>query len=139
MAGIASTVSSSIIQALAFTGSSFLFSQLNHSGYVAEQKRYHDAIIKLTEAKEKWQEKEVKRKEKINQLERELQAANQDINQTNKALLELSKYKSIQEPEPKLEDYYHPSNEAKEYQMVATAILGFASGFGAYKVALMLL
>ena len=106
---------------------------------MAEQKRYHNAIIKLTEAKEKWQEKEVKRKEKINQLERELQAANQDINQTNKALLELSKYKSIQEPEPKLEDYYHPSSEAKEYQMVATAILGLASGFGAYKVALMLL
>ena len=139
MAAIASTVSSSIIQALAFTGSSFLFSQLNHSGYVEEQKRYHHAIIKLTEAKEAWQEKEVKRKEKINQLERELQAANQDINQTNKALLELSKYKSIQEPEPKLEDFYHPSTEAKEYQMAATAVLGLASGFGVYKIALLLL
>ena len=139
MAAIASTVSSSIIQALAFTGSSFLLSQLNHSGYLEEQKRYHDAIINLTEAKEAWQEKEVKRKEKINQLERELQAANQDINQTNKALLELSKYKSIQEPEPKLEDFYHPSTEAKGYQMAATAVLGLASGFGVYKIALLLL
>ena len=139
MAEVASTVGSSIIQALAFTSSSFLFSQLNHSGYVKEQKRYQDAIIKLTEAKEKWQEQEVERKEKVAQLEKELQKANADINQTNKALLELNKYKSIQEPEPKLEDYYNPSCEAEEYQMAVTAILGLASGFGAYKVALMLL
>ena len=133
MASVFSTIPPSIIQAFALSSSSFMFSLISHSGYVKEQKRYHDAVIKFTE------EKEVRKKEKINQLERELRAANLDINQTNKALLELSKYKSIQEPEPKLEDYYHPSNEAKEYQIVATAILGLAGGFGVYKVGLMLL
>ena len=62
------TVVGGLFNAVAFAGAGFLFSKLNHSGYEKEIKRHNEAMEKLSEAKEKWYEDQVKRKQEIEKL-----------------------------------------------------------------------
>ena len=114
------TVVGGLFNAVAFAGAGFLFSKLNHSGYEKEIKRHNEAMEKLSEAKEKWYEKQVEKKEEIEKLRQQLSDANADINRTNMSLKTLEQeYSEAAGNEPKLEDYYKPSDEMKEYQNVA--------------------
>ena len=71
--------------------------------------------------------------------------ANPDINRTNKSLKNLAEinyhvkrlhneYVESQENEPKLESYYKPSDEMKEYQSVVFFLIGTTGGYLGYKV-----
>ena len=111
---MASIIAADLFNSVAFAGAGFLFSKLNHSGYEKEIKRHNEAMEKLSKAKEKWYEEQVKKKDKIEMLRRQASDSNADINDTNRALEELRKITR----EPKLEDYYEPSDEMKEYQLV---------------------
>ena len=64
MAGVnvGGTVFSSVISAIAFTAGSWAFSKIDHKGYLEESKRHNEALEKLTEAKEKFYEEQVRRK-----------------------------------------------------------------------------
>ena len=139
------TVVGGLFNAVAFAGAGFLFSKLNHTGYEKEIKRHNEAMEKLTRDKEIWMEKQVERKEEIQKLRQQLSDANADINQTNKSLKNLAeinyRVKNLQneyeegvEEEPKLENYYKPSEEMKEYKDVIFFIGGLASGYLGYKV-----
>ena len=72
----------------------------------------------------------------------QLADANADINDTNKALSSLSKVLKYQirklefesKPEPNISDYYKPSKEMEEYQMLTTAAVGLGCGFAGYEV-----
>ena len=118
-----------LFNAFAFAGAGFLFSKLNHSGYKDEIKRHNLALEHLSEAKQKWYEKEVARKNEIEAKRRQLADANADINITNKALASLSKaleyqinkleLEASEASEPNLNDYYKPSKEMEEYQALA--------------------
>ena len=55
-------LTSSVVQALSFTGASYLFKMLEPDKYAAETKRYHDALIQLQKDKEKFMERETKRR-----------------------------------------------------------------------------
>ena len=145
------TVAGGLFNAIAFAGAGFLFSKLNHTGYEKEIKRHNEAMEKLSEAKEKWYEEQVKRKEEIERLRQQLSDANADINRTNTALKTLAEaqqreqalnnrvkslekeYSEASENEPKLEDYYKPSDEMKEYQNVAFFLVGISGGYIVYK------
>ena len=130
------TVIGGLFNAVAFAGAGFLFSKLNHSGYEKEIKRHN-------EAKEKWYEEQVKRKEEIEKLRQQLSDANADINKTNMSLKNLAEinnnFKNLQneyyaaENEPKLEDYYKPSDEMKEYKILSFSIIGIGTGYVVYK------
>ena len=117
---MASAVGIGLFNAVAFAGAGYLFSKLNHSDYEKEIKRHNEAMEKLTKAKEKWYEEQVNNKEKIEMLRQQASDANADINDTNRTLEELRKITT----EPKLEDYYQPSDEMKEYQLIVVSLMG---------------
>ena len=131
-----------LFNAFAFAGAGFLFSKLNHSGYKEEATRHNLALEQLSKAKEKWYEKEVARKNDIEAKRHQLADANADINVTNKALSSLSKALEYQitklelesKPKPTLNDYYKPSKEMEEYQMITIAVVGVGSGFVGHEI-----
>ena len=137
------TVIGGLFKAVAFAGAGFLFSKLNHTGYEKEIKRHNEALEKLQKDKEKWYEKQVKRKEEIEKLRQRLSDAIADINRTNmsfKTLREMNNcVKSLgQEYSWKLQKYYttsenEPKFEMKEYQNVAFFLVGISGGFIVYK------
>ena len=51
-------------------------------------------------------------------------------NDTNRALEELRKITR----EPKLDDYYKPSDEMKEYQLIVVSLMGLERGWVLYKI-----
>ena len=55
----------SVISALAFSGGSWLFSKLDHKGYLEESERHNKALEELTAARNTFYEEEVKRKDRI--------------------------------------------------------------------------
>ena len=139
------TVVGGLFNAVAFAGAGFLFSKLNHTGYEKEIKRHNEGMEKLSEAKEKWYKKQVEKKEQIEKLRQQLSDANADINRTNMSLKTLSEmnnrvksleqeYNTAEENKPKLEDYYKPSDEMKEYQNVAFFLVGISVGYIFYKI-----
>ena len=65
---MASVAALGIFNALAFAGTGFLFKSLDKNGYEDEMKRHNLAMEKLTLAKEKWYEKQVENKNKIDLL-----------------------------------------------------------------------
>ena len=119
------TVVGGLFNAVAFAGAGFLFSKLNHTGYERDKdimKQWKNGM------KSKWKE--------IEKLRQQLSDANADINQTNTALKTLAEinnhvkrleqeYSEAAGNEPKLEDYYKPSDEMKDYQNVAFFWLEF--------------
>ena len=138
------TVFGGLFNAFAFAGAGFLFSKLNHTGYEKEIKRHNLAMEKLARSKEKWFEKQEERKQEIQKLKQQAVEANEDINQTNKSLENLAKvlnrvkyleneYVASNEAEPKLEDYYKPSQEMKEYQNILFLIVGLFGGYIIHK------
>ena len=90
--------------------------------------------LKPTKAKNEWYEKDMGWKDHIAELKEELAQANQDMNAMNKSLLELKKYENTVNIEPKLSDYYEPSDEMKHYQNFAIGALGLVSGTSLVKV-----
>ena len=111
-----------------------MFSKLNYKGYESEIKRHNRAFEKLARAKQEWFEQETAHKNHIAQLREQLNEANQDINITNKSLIQLKKYEDIINPEPKLSDYYQPSEKMKHYQNLAIGALGLVSGVSLVKI-----
>ena len=120
---VGNTVFSSIVSAITFSGGSYLFSKLDHPNYLKETCRHNKVLEELTKGWNKFYKEEVARKDKIAKLRQELAEANNDEIATNKALIQLEKYKQSIHPEPKLSDYYTPSDEAKHYQTTVIAAL----------------
>ena len=100
-----------------------------HTGYEPETKRHNKALEDLAKVKEVWYKNEVAKKDRIQQVTMQLNDADADINQTNHALDELRQIQTIQckgrqfNCEPQLSDYYKPSKEIKEYQVVVIVLL----------------
>ena len=119
-----------VFNPITFAGAGFLLSRLNHGGYEKEIKRHNEAMGKLSKAKDKWYEEQVKKKDKIEMLRQQASDANAGISDTNHALEKLRKITR----QPKLEDYYKPLDEMKEYQLVFVSLMGFGGGRVLYKI-----
>ena len=133
---VAMMVGGAVVNALAFSGSNYLFS--NSSETEEERERHDKAEEQLQEARTEWNEKRIQRLDFINeQMKKEHHALKEfdDVEDamkeyyyvTNKQLPEL-------EPEPKLSDFYTPSEDQKnrEYLFI---ILGMGlTGFIAWKL-----
>ena len=121
--------------ALAFTGSGYLFKMFDKSGYGAEMARHNAALEELAKAKEAFIENETIKHDRIIKLKGDIKDAEDDMQKVNDSLDLLAKVRTITfknrrfSREPKLEDFYKPSNEMKSYQWLFSGIAGAATGF----------
>ncbi len=118
MAGIAMMVGGALVNALAFTGSNFLFSSLGSNSANAERKRHDEAMEHLQKAQAQWAEKRTERLDFINNEIRKQNHAAKTFDDVDDAMREYNallapatgaqRLQSFQR-EPVLSDLYTPS------------------------------
>ena len=112
------TIGGAVVNALAFSGTNFVFSRLTDHG--AEERKRHDLELqKLQRARHQWNRDLVKRLDLINKRLRERNEARAYIKNNDEAMLEYyhvfakTKKKHLP-PEPELSNFYHPSENQKK-------------------------
>ena len=87
MASVLFTIGDALVNALAFSGTNFVFSRLTYHG-VEERKRHDLALEKLQRARDEWNRDRMKHLDFINKRLREENEAKTYINNVDEALLE---------------------------------------------------
>ena len=87
MASLLFTIGGAVVNALAFSGTNFIFSQLTDHGE-EERKRNDLALKKLQRARDEWNKNRTKRLDFINKRLREQSKARAYINDTDEAMVE---------------------------------------------------
>ena len=139
MASVALLVGGALVNALAFSGSSYLFSMLRDSGMDAERKRHDKAVEQLQAAQAAWSRKRTERLDWINQELRRQGHAERTFENVNAAIHQYSQVtgNTLEPfgPEPTLSDFYAPS-DAQQDREIAFVLLGMgATALVAYKLA----
>ena len=116
MASLLFTVGGAVVNALAFSGTYFVFSMLTDHG--AEERKRHDlALEKLQRTRDEWNTDRMKRLDFINRSLREKNEAKAYINNVDEVMLEYYQIFAKQikplPPESELSDFYHPSENTK--------------------------
>ena len=132
-------VGGSLVNALAFSGSNYLFTMLRSSGVDEERKRHDKAVEQLQAAHASWSRKRTERLDWINEELRRRGHAVETFRDVDAAMQEYAQVTGHNldplGPEPQLADFYHPSNGQKDRD-IAFIILGMAAtGFVAYQLA----
>ena len=134
---MAGQIGGTLFAAIAFSASGWLFHKLDKSGYNTEIKRHNLAMEHLSQAREKWYEEEVEKKDAIARKRAELQQSKADLSAVNKALDLLrnmnvvyndGQTKHTFKKEPQLKDFYTPSDKFKKYQNITMGVVGLGSG-----------
>ena len=132
MASLLAIGASAAINALAFSGTNFLFSKFSGNGE-AERKRHDLAIEKLQKDRDEWNKQRIERLDFINKRLLEKKEARDYIQNLDSAMLEYyrvfgEKLKPLR-PKPELSDYYIPSNQQKNgellFVMIGTAVTSY--------------
>ena len=136
MASLLFKISGPGVDALAFSGTNFVFSRLTDHGE-KERKKHDLAEEQLQKARDKWNEDRMKRLDFINRRLRERDEARAYINNVDDAMLEYYRVFAKQvkrlPPESQLSDFYHPSEEQKNGELLfVTAGTGIAT-YALYK------
>ena len=109
------------INALAFSGSNYMFSKLSNHG-ADERKRHNEAIEKLQKDRNSWVKERQQRLDFINQqLQRERHAEHtfSEVNEAMEAYyIATSKKLSPLRSKPVLSDIYHPSDQQKDNEIL---------------------
>ena len=133
MASLLFTIGGAVVNALAFSGTNFVFSRLTDHG--AEERKRHGLVLrKLQRARDEWNKDQMKRLDFINGRLREKNEAKVYINNVDEAMLEYYRVFAKQikplPPEPELSDFYHPSENQKNgellFAVVGTGIATYA-------------
>ena len=127
------------MNALAFSGSNYLFSMLRSSSIDEERKRLDEAVEQLQAAQAKWSRKRIERLDWLNEELRRRDHAVETFRDVDAAMQEYAQVTGHNldtlGPEPQLSDFYHPSDGQKDRE-IAFVILGMvATGFVAYQLA----
>lgn len=115
-----------LINALAFSGTNFLFSQFG--GHNEEMKRHNEAMEKLTIARDDYNKQRQQRLDFINQTLRDQHHAEQTFSDLGAAMqqyYEVTGNQFLPLREPKLSDFYNPSRKQKDGE-IALIIGGMA-------------
>ena len=121
MASVAMIIRGALANALAFTGSSYLFHRLSKESIDSERKRHDVAIEKLQKAQIEWAHKCQQRINFINnqlRLERASETKFTELNNAMREYHEVFGHEFRRAPlpqEPVLSDFYTPTNE-QHYQ-----------------------
>ena len=124
MASIAMMAGGAIVNALAFSGSNYLFSKFDkedRGDTLEEQKRHDKAMEQLQTAQEQWSERRTERLDWINKKLREQYQAVQNFHDADAAwreyILVTGENLDPLEPEPQLSDFYTPSSAQKDREI----------------------
>ena len=139
MASIAMLVGGALVNALAFSGSDYLFTILRSSG-VDEKRKHHDkAVEQLQAAQASWSRK---RTERLDVLNEELRRQGNAVKTFRDVDAAMQQYAQVighnldpMGPEPQLANFYSPSDGQKD-RKIAFVVLGMAvTGLVAYHLA----
>lgn len=128
MAGVAMMVGGALVNALAFSGSNYLFSMLKDNGVNEERKRHDEAVEQLQKAQEEWGRKRQQRLDWINEeLRRQGHAERtfQDVDEAMRQYRLVTGGNTHLEPleaEPKLTDFYTPTSAQKDREIAFVAL-----------------
>ena len=141
MATMALLVGGAIVNALAFSGSNYLFSTLGSHRAAEEQneeqKRHDLAVEKTQEAQKEWNKRRDEQLDWANEQLRRQRVAEQNFRDINRAFDEYARVtgKTLPpDPYPQLSDYYTPSNDQKERELIFIALGMAAIGFASYEI-----
>ena len=128
-----------LANALAFSGSNFLFKMLGHTGVDAERRRHDLALEKLQAAQQKWAKDRANRLDWINEELQRQQHSVQTFRDVDVAMHEYAKFfpqkqLSALGPRPEISDFYVPSEHQKDLELAFIAISLGLTGFVAYKL-----
>ena len=136
---VAMMIGGAVVNALAFTGSNFLFSKLaknNDAG--AERERHDKAVEQLEAAQAAWSQKRTQRLDFINEEIQKEHHAEQTFDNVDQAMKQYycitGKQLDPLPPEPKLSDYYAPSADQQIRELLFIVAGMAATGFLAYKL-----
>ena len=119
-----------LVNALAFSGSNWLFSMLKSSGLDEERKCHDIAVEQLQAAQTEWSRKRTKRLNWISEDLRRKGHAIQTFRDVDDAIREYwritRKQRDPSGPEPTLFDFYVPSNVQRDRE-IASVVLGTAA------------
>ena len=122
MASIAMMVGGAVVNALAFSGSNYLFSKLNRHDSTEEIKRHNAAMEELTKARDAWNKKRTQRINFINEQFKRQSHSIQTFSDVNLAMKEYAvrfgKQLPPLEPEPVLEDFYVKSDTQEKNEIL---------------------
>ena len=130
MASVAMLIRGAFENALAFTGSSYLFHRLSADNIDAERKRHDSAIEALQKAKKELTHKCQQRIDFINnqlRLERKAETKFTELNDAMREYHEVFGHELPPLPrEPVLSDFYTPSDEQhyRELGFIALSVIG---------------
>lgn len=138
MASVAMMIGGAVVNALAFTGGNYLFSKLGHADAHEEMRRHDEAVERLQAAQAEWMRKRTARLDWLNdELQREGHAVHsfQDVDQAMREYSLISgKRVEPLEPEPRLSDFYVPSEPQKDREITFIVLGLAATGIVAYKL-----
>ena len=130
MASVSILIGGALANALAFTGSSYLFHRLSADSIDAERACHDVAIEKLQAAQIEWAHKHQQRIDFINnqlRLERKAELKFTELNDAMREYHEVFGHELPPLPqEPMLSDYYTPTNEQhyRELGFIALSMIG---------------
>ena len=130
MACVVMLIGGALANALAFTGSSYLFHRLSADNIDSERKRHDLVIEKLQKAQVEWAHKCQERIDFINKQLRLERKAETKFTELNDAMREYHEVFSHELPplprEPVLSDFYTPTDEqhCRELGFIALSMIG---------------
>ena len=130
MASVAMLIGGALVNALAFTGSSYLFHRRSKDSIDKERKRHDAAIEKLQKTQIEWAHKHQQQIDFINNQLRLEQKAETKFTELNDAMREYHEVFGHELPPPPrehvLSDYYTPSDEQhyRELGLIALSMIG---------------
>ena len=121
---------SAAINALAFSGTNYIFSKFSDHGET-ERKRHNIALEDLQRDRDEWNKERLKRLDFINKRLTDKKEARDYIRNLDSAMLEYYRVFGIKlkplPPEPQLSDYYNASDQQKSGELLFV-IAGTATG-----------
>ena len=132
-------IGGALVNALAFSGSNYLFTILRSSG-IDEKRKCHDKTVEqLQAAQASWSQKRTERLDFINEELCRQGHAVKTFGDVDAAMQEYAQVTGHNlgplGPKPQLSDFYHPSGGQRDSE-ITFVILGMtATGFVAYRLA----
>ena len=138
MATVAVMLGGAVVNALAFSGSNFLFSNIGKNDAEAERKRHDKAVEDMQRAQANWSRQRTQRLDFINEQLQKQHHASQTFDGVDQAMKQYyyltGKKLDTFPPEPKLSDFYVPSSEQKDREILFIVLGLGITGVVAYKM-----
>ena len=136
---VAMMIGGAVVNALAFTGGNFLFSKLGKTQDAEKERERHDrAVEQLEAAQAAWSQKRMQRLDFINEQMQKEHHAEQTFDDVDQAMKQYyyitGKQLDPLPPEPKLSDYYAPSSDQQNRELLFIVTGMAATGFLAYEL-----